>query len=65
MISNKVGRPAKLQRICSVCKEACSPKNGDWFFFKTDSDEQKFVCKPCENSAGASLRRTTPIRISQ
>ena len=64
MVTMKPGRPAKSQRICSVCREQCSPKDGDWFYFKDDSSEQRFVCKDCEKSSGPAIRRTTPVRAT-
>jgi hypothetical protein len=64
MTNAKAGRPAKNQRICHACKQACSPKNGDWFFLPKNNDSQVFLCKSCERSVASAsgYQRTIPGR---
>lgn len=62
MISNKVGRPGKPQRICSQCLKPCSPKDGDWFYSDSSGDAQKFICKPCEKLVKELIHRSKPLR---
>jgi hypothetical protein len=47
----------KAQMKCNHCKKGCLPKNGDWFLSGESSQQQIFLCKPCESTAKGSFKR--------
>lgn len=61
MMTAKVGRPGKIQRICGTCKVPTLPKNGDWFRMKK-GDTQIFLCKGCEREHSSRYQRAIPLR---
>jgi len=57
------GRPAKVLRVCFLCKASCLPKNGDWFSSSVTNDQQMFLCKGCERGSQAVYQRVIPIKM--
>ena len=58
MTTPRLGRPAKSQFKCVVCKEPCLPKNGDWLASGEPAGHDVFVCRGC----GDQFKRRAPNR---
>jgi len=56
------GRPLKGALKCNLCRNTCSPKNGDWFISKASQDQQVFLCADCERKSQGSYKRAVGIK---